>query len=132
MQRYMRNIKEHIKEKWNPEWNYGAYRVGINNRNLSMASFYFLWVLSSNSVSVAHIIIGSDKGIGERLYKMWSLIINMKLVNRNSLFFIITLELDEHKLSLLHSDALYPHASIFICVKVSCNETDYLLGHLFI
>lgn len=73
-----------------------------------MASFYFLWVLSSNSVSVVHIITGSsDKGIGERLYKIWSLIVNMELINQNSLFFIIILELDEHKLSLLHSDALF-------------------------
>lgn len=129
----MRNMKEHIKKKWNDEWNYGAYRVYINKRNLSMASFYFLWVLSSNSVSVAHIIIeSSDKGIGERLYKMWSLIVNMELINQNSLFFIIILELDEHKLSFLHSDALYLHVSIVICVKVSCNEADYLLIHLFI
>lgn len=117
-------MEEHIKKKWNDEWNYGAYRVDINKRNLSMASFY-LWVLSSNSVSVAHIIIeSSDKGIGERLYKMWSLIVNMELINQNSLFFIIILELDEHKLSLLHSDALYLHVSIVICVKVSCNEAD--------
>lgn len=31
----------------------------------------------------------------------------MELINQNSLFFIIILELDEHKLSLLHSDALF-------------------------
>lgn len=41
--------------------------------------------MSSNYVSVAHIITGSDEGIRERLCKMKNLIVNIELINENSL-----------------------------------------------
>lgn len=53
--------------------------------NLLITSAHFLWAVNCNSQWVAHVITGADKGIGESLYKMKSLIVNMELSNQNSL-----------------------------------------------
>lgn len=53
--------------------------------NLLITSVHFLWAMNSNSQWVSHVITGPGKGIGESLYKMKSLIVNMELSNQNSL-----------------------------------------------
>lgn len=57
--------------------------------------------MGCNSGSVACIITGSEKGIGER-YKINKLIVNMELMNQNYLI-PKALELKDHEPSQLHS-----------------------------
>lgn len=56
-----------------------TYRIGTSEKKL-LIIFQFLRAMSCNSRSVARIITGFEKGIGERLHKMNKLIVNMELI----------------------------------------------------